>query len=301
MIRPSQLQIAEKCGLAPVLAAQFPETSEAASRGTRIHEEIANCLRLSGCTPTTLQAAWALEWLAASGLAAAHIEHPVVLTDPESGEEITSGTADLIAVDLKQDYPVVIDWKSGRPESQPPVEESLQLAAYAIGYAIACGAEGVAWRMVFVDERVASPVVYVDHADMWPWIARIKAAATKKPEATPGEHCGRCYQRKVCGSYRERATTTSALVQLATLEMTSDVAREIVLRLPAIREACDMAEEMAKAYVRAGGDVEADGKRWGPAMVAGRRSGPSVKELEEQGLGRLVKQGSPSERWSWRK
>ena len=75
----------------------------------------------------------------------------------------------------------------------------------------------------------------------------------------------------------------------------------MILRVQAIREAADMAEELVRAHVRGGGTVEADGKVYAPSMVAGRRSGPTVKELEAEGLAHLIRDGKPSERWGWRR
>jgi hypothetical protein len=62
MTRPSALQIAERCGLAPKLAEQYPEASPAADRGTAIHAEIAKAL-LGGTAPTTPEARAAVAYV----------------------------------------------------------------------------------------------------------------------------------------------------------------------------------------------------------------------------------------------
>ncbi len=94
MIRPSALQLAEKCGLASRLAEQHPEASPAADRGTAIHREIARAL-LGREAPTTPEAKAAVAW-ARERLNVSAVEAPVCLRDPETDEVITEGTADLV-------------------------------------------------------------------------------------------------------------------------------------------------------------------------------------------------------------
>lgn len=100
MIRPSALTLAEKCGLSAKLAADFPEASPAADRGTAIHAEIAAALAPGGPEPKSPEAIAAVEWLRRTypGLLP-HPEYAVQLDDVETGEPITAGTADLVLVD----------------------------------------------------------------------------------------------------------------------------------------------------------------------------------------------------------
>lgn len=303
MIRPSALQIAEKCGLAPKLAADFPETSAAADRGTGIHGEIHAALGPNGGgEPESPEARAAVKW--ATRFPDYATEKLVTLYDPESGEPITAGTLDFIG--MEPDNIAIVDWKTGRPENVTPVDDNLQLLAYGLAEAIETNAPGFRCVIVFLDgDRLTTDESRLYKADeWWPLLDRVRAAASRAPVASPGPHCAGCWQRRVCPSYRER--TALALTLLPSpgptdLALTDQQATDLVLRAKAVREACDLAEELAKAHVQNGGRVEADGRRWGPHTVAGRRSGPSVKDLEAQGLGHLVKPGAPSTRWEWRK
>jgi len=297
------LNIARHCGLAPKLAEQYPEASPAADRGTEIHRAIA--AGLSACEmPADPDAKAAVQWIlgrAEAGAQVIGVERPVALADPETGDEITAGTVD-VAVRVGE-IVECIDWKTGRPENVPSPSENLQLAAYGLALALAEGASAYRATLVFLRdgqvEAVPGPVV--EGEAMWAALAEVKAAASKPPVATPGAHCGGCYQRAVCPSWRERATTALSLLPKAGADMalTDEKAADLIVRVQAVREACDLAEEMVRAHVKAGGRVEAGGKVYGPQMVNGRRSGPTVKELEAQGLGHLVREGKPYERWGW--
>ena len=294
MIRPSQLGIAEKCGLAPRLAVEYPEASAAADRGIEIHRQIAE--GRADCE----ESAAALGWLAERTVIA--LEKHVRLVDPETGALVTEGTADAVLDDGTT--LTVLDWKTGRPENVEQPDENLQLHAYGLAVALEMKRDFYTLALAFLD----GPRVHVTTSreygpdEQWAMLKRIKAAALRPPVASPGAHCGGCYQRAVCPSHRERtALALTLLPKGGELALTDEKATELVLRVKAVREACDLAEQLARAHVEAGGKVEADGKVYAPVQVAGRKSGPSVKELESAGLGHLVKQGAPSMRWEWRK
>lgn len=295
MIRPSALQIAEKCGLAPALAIQYPEASPAADRGSEIHRQIADR------KPEAPEAHAALKWL--EGRPVMGLERRASLVDPETGAVITEGTIDAVLDEGGRLH--VVDWKTGRMENVEVPDENLQLHAYALAVALELGRDRYIVSLAFLDGdrvHVATSREYGPD-DQWAILARVRAAASRPPVATPGPHCGGCWQRAVCPSYRARAELALTLLpnNATDLTLTDERAAELVIRIKAIREACDLAEEMARAHVTNGGRIEAGGKVYAQVTVAGRRSGPSVKDLEAQGLGHLVKPGSPSVRWEWRK
>jgi len=300
MIRPSALQMAEACGLAPRLAERHPEASPAADAGTAKHAAVARAIA-TGEPPSDPDALWAWEWLKGQDATDVRAEVPLVLEDPRTWEAITEGTADVVAT--RAGIPSVIDWKFGRSENVPPAEDSLQLAAYALAAGLRAGAPAVSWQIVFPAERRSSGIVVLTQGGWIAWLDRIAAAASRPAVASPGAHCAGCYQRAVCPSWRERATTALALLpeQPTDLALTDEQAVTLALRVQAVREAADVAEEMVRAHVLAGGRCEADGRVYDRQTVAGRRSGPGVKELEAAGLGHLIKQGAPSERWGWRR
>jgi len=296
--------------LASRLAEQYPEVSPAAERGTLIHAEIAAGLGAGGILnyPESRAANdWATKQLTAAamlGPVVDSVEVKAELKDPDTDEVITSGTADFV-IEVPGQPLRIFDWKTGRRENVAPAADNLQLIAYGLALALERGADAFQVGAVFLDgDRVTvdeGPVV--PQSEWWPWLARIKAAASKEASATVGPHCGGCYQRAVCGSYRERATTALALLPTTTtaLALTDETAAELVQRVAAIQEACDTAMIVAKAHVESGGRVVAGGKEWRGYEVAGRRSGPSLGDLEAAGLGHMIKAGRPSQRWEWRK
>jgi hypothetical protein len=294
MIRPSQLQIAEHCGLAPRLAEQFPEASAAADRGTEIHRQIA------ARKPESAEAKAALDFLA--GLPDAMIEHEVRLRleDPDSGELITAGTADAII--RGSEGLLVVDWKTGNPDYVEAPEDNLQLWAYALA-AMSHETDRIGVALAFLDGSRLD----LRRSDMlpcemtWPLFERIRKAATRPPVATPGDHCGRCWQRWHCDAYRDRARHALTIVnEPRDLALTDDTAAELLRRAELVEEAAKMAKELVKSHVRNGGRIESNGKVYVPQTVAGRRTA-DVAALERDGLAQYVKQGESYERWSWRR
>ncbi len=304
MIRPSALNLAERCGLGPALAAQYPEVSEAADRGRDIHDQIARGFgRAEGAPyyePDHEGARAAVGLLGTwPGAVGADVEVEVVLRD-EDGTEITHGTADAV-LDCGADGLVVLDWKTGAPDKVPPATDNLQLAAYAIAAGLTREADAVSWAPVFVgdaDVRVGA-LCSAWRAD-WPtWIARIKAAASRPAEATRGPWCETaCYMRHHCPTWRAHIET--ALAPLGETALTDASALALVDRIALAEKWVAVAKEAARGFVRAGGAVERDGKVWGPSETKGRETA-DVAALDADGLGRYIKTGEPGERWGWKR
>ena len=300
MRRPSSLNV--PCGLSSALAEQFPETSDAAEGGATKHRDI--YLGLGGHKLVSEPAAaQAVEWARACTAGAAWwSERKLVLIDPETRATITEGTADLVV--LEEDGTVTVwDFKTGRRENVTPAADNLQLAASGMAAGMELDAKLVRWGLAFVDEGgvaedLADPLA---PTEWWPWLDRLRAEAAREQSANPGPHCGRCFQRKVCPSYRERAALALTLLPGAPAELTDETAVQLVQRIEAVKDAVKLAEDLAKAHVNAGGRVLADGKIWKAWPVKGRRSGPSVADCEAAGLGHMVKEGKPGERWEWRR
>jgi hypothetical protein len=311
VIRPSALGL---CGLAPVLAEQFPETSEAAESGTGTHERIGEALRslLAGdepqaADPDARAAVAIVRDMLEEGYRGIAVEAPVALEDPETGEVLTAGTPDLVGEE--GDHLWVIDWKTGRQEHlrQSDPDENLQLMAYAVAEALRRRKRTLGWSIVFLGgdgtwEERSSRLF----EDAWPLLERVRRAATLPPVARIGGHCQRCWQRKHCHAYLLPAHEgPSALAPFTNGGLSPATAAQALQVYEQFRDATEIALNAARAqledYVRAHGPIEVDGRCWGPHEVAGRKTGPSVKELEAQGLGRLVRQGKPSVRWEWRK
>jgi hypothetical protein len=301
LIRPSALQLAEHCGYASVLAAQYPESSPAARRGQGIHAQIADGKSESP------EARAALRWLKDrwEGQRIAH-EVPVRLLDPETDEEITAGTADVI---IEEDPAVpaicVVDWKTGKRANVADADDNLQLLTYGLAASMQNDAQAFRVVAVYLDgDDVSTDESRVYHAaDWWPILARVRAAAYAKPEASPGPHCTGCWQRRHCPSWILPAGDAPAA--LAPIQqpggLTVENAPDALMMRERLRDMLAVVDGALEAHTARFGPIRVGDKQWGPVTVNGRRSGPSLDQLEAMGLGHLIKQGRPTTRHEWRK
>ena len=305
MVRCSALQLAEDCALAPALATQYPETSKYARRGSELHLEIATGMAV------TPEARLALAWLDQQGKVLGK-EIPVELLDPETGEVITKGTVDAALETADDIGPVlaIVDFKSGASAYVTDPDRNLQLHAYGIALAQQLGYDRYVLMLAFLREdgveELRSQVI--GGTEQWVMFHRIVAIQGRKPEANPGPWCSDCFQSVVCPSFRERVKLALTLLPSASEhvnggplpELTAESAAALVARIDNVKEALEIAEDMAKGYVRRGGQVVVNGKLWEPSMVPGRRTA-DVEALTNAGLSQFIKAGRPYERWTWRK
>jgi hypothetical protein len=298
MTRPSMLQRAEVCGLAPVLAEKYPETGDAANRGTAIHAQIAAALR-GESQPVEYEAQAAVAWARdAFQDCAMKVECKVSLIDTDTMETITEGTPDLVANDGSMD--TIVDWKTGRQENVDDVDTNLQLIAYGLSV---CDGGPFRCALVFLaGEKVDYFFSGTFEPDQHPaLLARVKAAATREPVAHPGEWCGACYQRRYCDAWKARESQAIALIDAdRALAVTNENAGLIMARAKAVKEAAEAAEAIIKAHVRNGGRCVVDGKELALSMCKGRETA-DVKALKEDGLTKYLRQGADYERATWKK
>jgi hypothetical protein len=298
MIRPSLLQRSEVCSLVPLLANQFPETSDAADRGTAIHAAIARDDR------TVPEARTAREWVESNVVGELRFERKVELVDLDTMETLTEGTPDLVAGPDTDDVMVVVDWKTGMPSNVPDPDVNLQLISY--GLAI-CDGRPFRGVLVFLNEdkpadarwsRIFEPL---EHPAL---LERIRAIVHKEPVAHPGDWCGSCYQRVYCPAWKARTEVALTVLRPSTAlgarTVTDGNAPELSQRIKAVREAADMAEEQLRAHVRAGGRCIVDGKELYEATCDGRES-VDVKAIKAAGLTQYLKAGASYRAWRWRK
>lgn len=311
MIRPSALQLAEKCGLSAKLAAEHPEGSEAAERGTAVHEDVAAWLR-DGRAPTTPEGKSLAESWTPAPADKRMVEHKVRLVDPETNALLTAGTADYMALAAGTLH--LADWKTGRPEYVEDPDDNLQLHAYALAAALEYGANDYVVSLCFLsaDEVPIWKVSRVYGHDEWGRVwDRVALAASRPPVAVKGPHCQRCWQRLRCPAYLVPADPVARNVDLVPLTSTDVATPDRVLRLhlaaKAMREIADRGDEYVKAYVREHGPLgDGAGKELALVEVAGRRSvslGPAEKagllpQLEAAGA---VSRAMPSQQLRWRK
>ena len=297
-IRPSLLSRAERCGLVPVLAKDAPESS-AADAGREKHAELAAWVS-GGPRP---------EWLPESWTAKGTPERKVQLRDPESGDLVTEGTADLVSVE--GETVSVLDWKSGRGFGVPPVDDNLQLHAYALAVALETpGATHYQIVLAFTDrEHIQVSRLY--HEDEWfSMLDRIKRAATRRPVAVVGPHCDSCFERLRCPAHLLPADPVARDLALVPLTSTDVVPVEAVLRLHRAVKALDaLAEkgsEFIKAWIAKNGPIRDGVQELALVEVAGRRS-IAVAKVEKAGLlpqleeAGCVATSAPSHQLRWRK
>ena len=297
MVRPSLLQRADVCGLVPALAKQFPETSDAADRGTAIHAAIARDDR------TVPEARTAREWVESNLIGELVYERKVELIDLDTMETLTEGTPDLVAGPDTDGVMAVVDWKSGRSAADLDPSNTLQLIAYGLAV---CDGRPFRCVLVLLDSKDAESYArwsrVFEPAEHPVLMDYIRAIVHKEPVAHPGDWCGSCYQRVYCPAWKAR--TALALTVLAhpsmVLTVSDENAPELSQRIKAVREAADMAEEQLRAHVRAGGRCVVDGKELYEATCEGRET-VDAKAIKAAGLVQYLKTGAPYQTWRWRK
>lgn len=306
MIRPSALAVAEKCAYSADLAERFPETSEAAERGSSVDGQNSDTLK-RGVPATDKDAKACLAALAALELPGqVLVQEKVALVDPETGAVLTEGTPDVQVVGV--DAVATVDWKKREQYfagylAEP--DDNLQLHAYSIARGLERGARSYQNFLVLFGDGEAEVLrsrVY-HQSEWWPFIERIRAIQDKERIPAPGPHCQNCWQRWLCGSYRERAKLALTLLPQTTelgAALTDEQAAELVQRAEQVKAAAGLALDMVKAHLRAGGKVEAGGKRYVATVMPGRRTA-DVDALERDGLVQYLRKGAGFERWTWRK
>lgn len=280
----------------PVLAAQFPETSDAADRGTAIHAAIARDDR------TVPEARTAREWVESNLVGELRFERKVELVDLDTMETLTEGTPDLVAGPDTDGVMVVVDWKTGRSAADLDPDNTLQLIAYGLAV---CDGRPFRCVLVLLDSkdsesfarwsRIFEPA---EHPEL---LERIRSIVRKDPVAHPGDWCGSCYQRVYCPAWKARTEVALTVIKpTVALTVSDENAPELSQRIKAVREAADMAEEQLRAHVRAGGRCVVDGKELYEATCEGRES-VDVKAIKTAGLTQFLKVGAPYQTWRWRK
>jgi hypothetical protein len=320
-VRPSGLQIAEKCSRAPWLAHRYPEGNDNTRKGKEVDDDVSRAL-LEGAEPKTREGALLVAWVRKRFTPAAQffIQRKVRLVDPVTGELITEGTPDLLVLDVGMLFDV--DWKkigqlyAGRLEMP---DNNLQQMAYAIAAGLELGVEKVQIILACFGERDITPIegAALEGDAWWPLIERIKAVPHvdlegPEPEAQKGEHCDGCYQRIHCAAhllpamgkmpvelvpFAEPGTGLTANEALAALDWL-DCARAAIKRAKEIES---LVEGQVQTFVRVNGPIRRGGEEFAMTPANGQRRGPTLAELEEMGLAHLIKPGKPGVKFGWKK
>lgn len=322
-IRPSSLQLAEKCQRSPWLANRYPEEDDTTRRGSSVDADISGAL-MAGREPETTAGKLLIAWLRTRFSEAAQfwVQRKVSMFDPISGELITEGTPDLIVVDGKRVY--IVDWKTKGQmwagHLKAP-DDNLQQQAYLVAAGMELGADDGQIILACFDDKSVMPIEghVLPGEAWWPLIDRIKAVPPvdfdgPQPMAIKGEHCDSCWQKQHCSAYLLPAMQEmpTALVPFSEgkgeLALTLEQAKEGLAWLEQADEAISRAEKVRKivrgqleTFATNHGPIEHEGKVWGPIPASGKRRGPTLDELEELGLKNLIKQGEPGVKFDWKK
>ena len=246
MIRPSMLPTSEKCGLAPVLAANDPRGSGSRARvGTAYHAVAASAPNandlIEALTDSEKGELAELRWPSDIPPDAIR-ERKLGLsptgrhTEPGTPGNLTEGTPDVFWTSEDEHGKMLhlADYKTG----SLPVEDgplSLQLVAYGFAAADLMGCDSMQLSIWYARGSGhwdnAEPVALDSSqaADLW---KRVTAAATALPVAQPGPHCETCWQRAICPARLLPAMDGAALGELepftagATTELTGPRAEE---------------------------------------------------------------------------
>jgi len=323
--RPSSLELSLHCTRAPWLDARFLERTEAAQAGSSVDSEISTAIATGDLPIGASQAArhcwdWWRSLGGVEGLAEVHVQGLISLTDPEDGSELTRGTPDLWCIEQDNSI-LVVDWKKAeqwRAGLLPPVNQNPQLLSYLASLMLSRRA--VRGRVVVVpwDDDGVYPQwsKTFTAADVLEIIDMVKSApevdpAGPEPQATMGDHCFRCYRRRHCSAYLLPAADPMPKA-LAPLSAPGELARaDAVAALVWMAEAkaalkrgqdlVDQVDDVLRAHALQCGPIVDGSKKWGPTPTKGRRSGPSVEELEQSGRSELIKIGKPGVRFGWTK
>jgi len=285
----------ERCGLSASLAATHDETSESAERSRLIRTEVARAWAVQdqGSLP---EAEAALAWLRAEPHTEVAVGTPVDLVDPDTGEVLVSGRPGAVLWTPN----MVVKWCCGDPMGIGEPEDDLGLIA--MGLELFAGSPFKTCYVAFDGLQAfprRSPVFEPDsHAGLF---ARIKAAVGRPPVACPGDWCSACRQRFYCPAWKARTELALTVLpaEVQALEITDQNAPALWLRIKAVEQACELAKEQVKSFVRAGGRLAIDGKQYYLAQCEGRETA-DVKAIKAAGLTQYLKQGAPYETTRWK-
>lgn len=337
-VRPSSYEMAEKCLRSPWLAARYRESNSATRFGNSVDGQVTRALANGGeivLQPGEVlfdEAVALLDWVKTKfGSVEMYPQRKLVLNDPETNEVLTQGTADLVVLDRKAKKVWIVDWKKkgqwwaghlSPPESN--LQQLIYLAAAWMELSISSEIERGEIILACFDERGVTPKESGDLPleSLSDIIHRVRAVPRidvdgPAPEAVKGDQCGDCYQRMHCDAYL--LPIIPALVKLdadgelgvpkAMMEpggLTNESAAACLLWLERIRPIlakADCIQELVKdnieTYVITHGPVIVGNMQYQAEPTTGKRSGPSVKELERMGRHDLIRPGKPGIKCAW--
>lgn len=290
-------------------ANEWPEgaSSEAAERGTRVHNTIASAL---GCKNhdekardeeeiglATVGVKYALTLMEGAKGWTKHIEREMRWTN---GEDEFKGTADLILVSPEHTHAVLVDWKTGQRHGV--YEDQMRTYAWLL------------WKQYPLLKQVDVRVVYlasgeedrvlvwhnhiVDHSERM--MEAISRRSEEPPVATPGHWCQWCPGEVSCpkNAAIAKAINEASLLQVDVrkLAVSVDNEDEAMAAHALINYATEVIatiESRLKTFVRENGPIQTrEGKKYGPTTQerASIDVTPEVAGMIEQaGAGQCLK------------
>ncbi len=304
----SGLEAVERCPSSAALP-RVPESTEASSDGTRLHEVLASRVAyLRGETAPVLtlspeETDWSDVVLERHPWLTSHVSEVAYSYDAtgrgrllgrnlgrayDVGPTEVPGTADYVRVDEAAGVVEVVDLKTGRADVTHP-SENLQLALLALA---ASSWHGVTTVRVGILAAPMGSNPWVTWHELGPLdllhaAARIRRvveaveAAKTTPRYNVGGWCGYCPARRACPTQtamlRRLATDPQAVAEdIATGIVTPDVARVAYQRYRAVKAAMAQVEAQLHAWAKENGGIPlGNGRVWGP-----RESQRSVIDVE---------------------
>jgi hypothetical protein len=322
MVRCSALGVAFYCGLSAVLGAKHG-SGRPAAMGSAFHKY---CETGSESALESLDAeekATVLTWkkpgdVDVAGITLEYVDakkevqvaidafgDPCEYGDPRAA---TQGTLDFVwEVDDGQSFGVYVADIKKTQWTAADGPNSLQVMAYGLLYALLVGADWFCTGIWTATEGEWSWSKAVIHRDSPAWnelMSRVLyAAGNDTGEPSMGPHCSECYQRMHCPEYLlPVALGDSPLAAIAAGgELTPDGLVRAIHFAKAAAELSESVMNWSKEYVRRGGTIAADGKRYLPTVCKGRVTLDRPALAKAVDLTQYEKRGPSYERWGWRK
>ena len=311
MIRPSSLQLAEKCDLAAVLGARFPVTNANIERGITVETMVYEALQ-TGAGPLDPEAADCVRWIRAH-IEVLEVQTLVKLWDLDTNTVTTEGTPDIVGIDSwSPDTLVIVDLKkreqliAGRLAH---IDDNLQLHAYAIAQVLHRAMKSYRTCFLTFGDGKAEAIWSRAYtcAEWLPILKRIRVICAREsqrgdnePLGKAGPHCTDCYSRVHCRHWALPAHQGPSVLEPFTRPggITVENAGQGLLAIKALREIADRAEAQLQAFreLQGPGSVIVGEKTWEPIEVSGRPTA-DVASLRRAGLSEYIKEGRPYKQW----
>lgn len=305
------LNIAQHCQLAPVLAEEYPHTTEEAEQGNA--EDAEATADLLGGPPAKSPNARALVWWTRKNLAERVVKERVSLRVPGTGELVSPGTPDVAGYylgsedgeGLDPEVWTVVDWKKKEQywAGLPGPDDNLQTHAYALAHVLSRGLPAyrvclLLWGDGAVQEYWSRTYTVAEWTPIFEEIRNICAQPPPRdgirPRGHSGPHCTGCYQRRNCGHWLLPAEHIGT--ELAPIAspggLTAENAPRVYLAWERLGELYDRVETLLRDYADRQPIPIGENKEWGPHWQKGKRSA-SVADLERAGLSEHIRQGEP--------